>query len=330
MKKIKVSVIGVGHLGSIHVKLLDANPNAVLIGIRDIDRIKSQKISREFNCKDYDSLEETFSGSDSLIIAVPTSIHYEIAMKAIEAGKHCLIEKPITENYHQALELIKFAKEKKVLLQVGHVERFNPAIAALKNYKIQPLFIESHRLAQFKPRARDVSVIHDLMIHDIDIVLWLVKSPIIGIDASGIKVLSDTIDIANARLKFKNGATANITASRISAHPMRKMRIFQEGAYLSLDFQEQTVDVFKIYNEGENSTEGIPATNLGSIETGLRNKNIYFEKPVVKPINAIAEEQQAFLDAINHKSPIAVNAEEASEALRVAEVIIEMIKTFAK
>ena len=325
MEKIKVSVIGVGHLGSIHAKLLSANPNVELIGIRDIDRIKSQKISKEYNCKDYDSLEETLIESEAVIIAVPTSIHHEIAMEAIYAGKHCLIEKPITENYNQALELIKFAKEKNVLLQVGHVERFNPAIAALKNYNIKPLFIESHRLAQFKPRARDVSVIHDLMIHDIDIVLWLVKSPISGIDASGIKVLSDTIDIANARLKFENGATANITASRISAHPMRKMRIFQEGAYLSLDFQEQTVDVFRIYEEGENSTEGVPATNLGSIETGLRNKNIYFEKPIVIPNNAIAEEQQAFLDAINHKSPIAVNAVEASEALRVAEIIIEII-----
>jgi predicted dehydrogenase len=325
MNKIKVSVIGVGHLGSIHAKLLSSNLNAEFVGIRDIDRIKSQKISNEFKCKDYDSLDETLNDSEAVIIAVPTSLHHEIAMQSIEAGKHCLIEKPITENYSQALELIKFAKEKNVLLQVGHVERFNPAIAALKNYDIRPLFIESHRLAQFKPRARDVSVIHDLMIHDIDIVLWLVKSPFTGIDASGIRVLSDTIDIANARLKFANGATANITASRISAHPMRKMRIFQEGAYLSLDFQEQTVDVFRIYDEGENSTEGVPATNLGSIETGLRNKNIFFEKPVVIPINAIAEEQQAFLDAINHKSPIAVNADEASEALRVAEIIIEII-----
>jgi predicted dehydrogenase len=325
MNKLKVSVIGVGHLGSIHAKLLAANPNAELIGIRDIDRIKSQKKSQEFNCKDYDSLEEALLESDAVIIAVPTSIHHEIAMQSLEAGKHCLIEKPITENYNQALELIKSAKNNKILIQVGHVERFNPAIAALKNYNINPIFIESHRLAQFKPRARDVSVIHDLMIHDIDIVLWLVKSPITGIDASGVKVLTDTIDIANARLKFENGATANITASRISAHPMRKMRIFQVGAYLSLDFQEQKVDVFRIYDEGENSTEGVPATNLGSIETGLRNKNIFFEKPIVIPINAIAEEQQAFLDAINYKSPIAVNADEASEALRVAEIIIEMI-----
>ena len=171
-------------------------------------------------------------------------------------------------------------RKKNVLLQVGHVERFNPAIAALKNYNIKPLFIESHRLAQFKPRARDVSVIHDLMIHDIDIVLWLVKSPISGIDASGIKVLSDTIDIANARLKFENGATAKYNCiQNFCSSNEKNENISGRSIFIALDFQEQTVDVFRIYEEGENSTEGcFPQTNLGSIETGLRNKNIYFEK----------------------------------------------------
>ncbi len=325
MAKLRVSVVGVGHLGSIHARLWAANPNVELIGVRDIIPERAEKIAHEFGCKVFDSLEETIENSDATTVAVPTLIHWEIAKEFIEKGKHCLIEKPITNSYEESLDLIKLAKQNNVLIQVGHVERFNPAIKAIKPYDIKPLFIEAHRLGQFKPRARDVSVIHDLMIHDIDIILWLAQSKITNIDASGVAVLSDSIDIANARIKFENGLTANLTASRISANPMRKMRIFQKDAYISLDFQEHNVEVYRIYDEGLNSTEGVPAMMLGSIETGIKNRNIFFEKPNIEKINAIAEEQNAFISAIENNTPIAVNATEASEALKVAEEIIKII-----
>lgn len=326
MSKLKVSVVGVGHLGSIHARLWAANSNVELVGVRDIIPERAEKIANEFGCRVFNSLEETVENSDATTIAVPTISHWEIAKDFINQGKHCLIEKPITNSYSESLNLIELAKTNNVLIQVGHVERFNPVIKALKPYDIKPIFIEAHRLGQFKPRARDVSVIHDLMIHDIDIILWLAQSKIASIDASGVAVLSDSIDIANARIKFDSGLTANITASRISANPMRKMRIFQKDAYLSLDFQDHSVEVYRIYDEGLSSTEGIPAMMLGSIDTGLKNRNIFFEKPSIEKINAIAEEQNAFVSAIEKNTPIAVNAVEASEALRVAEEIIAMIE----
>lgn len=323
--KIKIGVIGVGHLGSIHARLWKNNDEVELIGIRDIIEDRNKAIASELNVKAFNSLDEIINECDALTIAVPTSIHFSIAKECILAGKPCLIEKPITNTYNEALELIEIAKSKKVIVQVGHVERFNPAIAVLKNYDLNPLFIESHRLGQFKPRARDVSVIHDLMIHDIDIILWLVKSKVKSIDANGVSVLTDTVDIANARINFENGCVANITASRISAHPMRKMRIFQKDAYISLDFQEQKVEVFKIYDKDKMPSDGMPAKMLGSIETGIRNSNIYYEVPVITSSNAIADEQNAFIKALKGIIETPVGAEEATEALNIAEQINKII-----
>ncbi|MFA6570935.1 MAG: Gfo/Idh/MocA family oxidoreductase [Bacteroidota bacterium] len=323
---IKISVIGTGHLGSIHAKLLKSCPNAELIGIFDIDVDKSKNLSEELNCRQFTSIAETLEYSDAITIASPTSLHYEIAKQCLNAGKHCLIEKPITSTYEEAKELISIAKEKSLMVQVGHVERFNPALSALKDYSLKPVFIEAHRLSQFKPRAIDVSVIHDLMIHDIDIMLWLVKSPVKRIDANGVAVLTDAPDIANARITFENGTVANLTASRISANPMRKMRIFQHNAYISIDFGNQDVEVFRILDETENFDDNNkPASMLGMLDAGIKNKKIVFEKPVVKEINAIAEEQKSFVRAIIEKSPVAVSAEEAAEALRITGLINEMI-----
>lgn len=324
---IKVGVIGVGHLGSIHSKLWKNIEGAQLIGIRDIIEEKNVQIAEELGVRAFSSLDEVIENCDAVTIAVPTSAHYEVASKCIAAGKHCLIEKPITSTYQEALELIDLAEKNNVVIQVGHVERFNPAIAAIKSYELKPLFIESHRLGQFKPRARDVSVIHDLMIHDIDIILWIVNSKVKNIEANGVNVLTDTTDIANARITFENGCVANITASRISAHPMRKMRIFQKDAYLSLDFQEQKVEVYKIYEDGSKPESGMPASMLGSIETGIKNKNIFFELPPVIKSNAIADEQQAFINAIKGIADNPVGAVEASEALKIAEEIISKIYT---
>ncbi|MFH1049891.1 MAG: Gfo/Idh/MocA family oxidoreductase [bacterium] len=323
---IKISVIGTGHLGSIHTRLWKSNPNVELTGIYDTDKTQAEKVAAGYGCKVFDTLQDALENSDGTTIAVPTSLHHEIALKSLDKGVHCLIEKPITSNSGEAYDLIKKANDKGLLIQVGHVERFNPALASLQDFPVNPMFIEAHRLAQFKPRATDVSVILDLMIHDIDIMLWLVKSKVKKIDANGVAVLTETPDICNARITFENGAVANLTASRISANPMRKMRIFQQNAYISIDFGKQDVEIFRIINEDEKfGLNDIPATMLGTIEAGLQNKKIIYHKPIIPEINAIAEEQNAFIQAIQEKSSVAVSAEEAAEALRIAELISEQL-----
>lgn len=326
MEKVKIGVIGTGHLGSIHLKLWKEAENVELVGFYDSDKARSESLSNEHNVKSFDNIDELINNCNAVTIAVPTIYHKEVAEKCIKSGIHCLIEKPITSTYPEAIELIKLAEEKNVLLQVGHVERFNPAIASLKSYKIEPLFIEAHRLSQFRPRAIDVSVIHDLMIHDIDIMLSVINSKVTHIEANGVAVLTDTPDIANARITFENGAVANLTASRITARPLRKMRIFQKNAYYSIDFGKQDVEVYSIHDdENAKRDSAVPAIMLGTIEAGLKNKDIYFEKPTVPQINAIAEEQKAFIDSIINNLPSVVTAESAAEALRVAEEINDLV-----
>ncbi|MFN4990253.1 MAG: Gfo/Idh/MocA family oxidoreductase [Ignavibacteria bacterium] len=315
-----ISVIGIGHLGMIHAKLLKQRDDIALIGISDVSREREEFVAKELDISIHESMDIAIEKSDAVIISASTKAHYDIAKKAIIAGKHCFIEKPITSTYQEAVELISLAESNNVIVQVGHVERFNPALMSLKSYAIEPLFIEAHRLAQFKPRATDVSVIHDLMIHDIDIVLWMVKSPVKNVDANSVSVLTETADIANARITFENGCVANITASRISAKPMRKMRVFQKNGYLSIDFAKPSVDVYRLA-EKEVANTAIPAMMLGEIDAGNSSKSIVFEQPPVPSINAIAEEHAAFIRSIVHGDPIAVTAHEAMEALRIAEII---------
>lgn len=324
---LKVSVIGTGHLGSIHTKLWKENPTTKMLGIFDVSRLKSQEIAAKYDVIRFETIDECIDQSDALIISVPTVNHFEIAMKCIKKGKHCLIEKPITSSYEEALIICQEAKARNLKIQVGHVERFNPAIAALKDYLKNPLFIEAHRLSQFKPRAIDVSVVHDLMIHDIDIVLSMVKSKVSKIDANGVAVITDTPDICNARLTFENGTVANLTASRISANAMRKMRIFQNNSYLSIDFAKPDLEIFSILDDGSMPPDSlIPATMLGKIEAGIKNKNIFFEKPNLPILNAIDEEQKAFANCIVNDLPVPVSAEDATEALRIAEEISKIIQ----
>lgn len=323
----KVSVVGTGHLGTIHTKLWANNSFVELVGLYDSEFDKSDKLAKEFNCKAFESLDEAIANSDCITIAVPTSLHFEIARKCIEAGIHCFIEKPITSTYEEAMHLIELAKKHNVIIQVGHVERFNPTLLAVKEMELNPRFIEAHRLAQFKPRATDVSVILDLMIHDIDIMLWLIKSNVSKIDSNAVSVLTNTPDICNARITFENGAVANLTASRISAHPMRKMRIFQQNQYISFDFAEQNVEIFKIVDNSENiSSDGIPATMLGTLDAGLKNRKIIYQKPLIPKINAIQEEQISFINAVTNNLPVAVSADDAAEALLIAEKIAQQVK----
>ncbi len=329
---LNIGVIGAGHLGAIHIKLLSQNKSINLIGIYDTDVFKAKEIANIYNIISFDSQIDLIKNCDCLIIASPTIFHHSIAKECLLQGKHCFIEKPITDTYSNALELIQIAKDKNLILQVGHVERFNPVMAVLDKYEISPLFIEGHRLSQFKPRSLDVSVVHDLMIHDIDICLMLTKSKIKKIEANGVSVLTNSTDIANARIHFNNGAVANLTASRISAKPMRKLRIFQKSAYFSLDFEKQDVKIFGLTENNINPNNINPENEkiqnsiiLGTIELDSINKNIIMENPTVPNINAIEQEHYSFINSIVNNSPAKVNGDEAAEALRIVEIINDLI-----
>ena len=317
-KKIKIVVIGTGHLGTIHSKLWKKCSKAELVGIYDIDYSKSHFLANSLDCKCFHSIEEALSLADAATISTPTSFHFQHALECIEKGVHCFIEKPITDSYAKAKEIIKLANEKNVLVQVGHVERFNPGLSQLSNYSVNPLFIEAHRLSQFKPRAIDVSVILDLMIHDIDIILWLIKSKVKSIQANGVSVLTDTIDIANARISFENNAVANLTASRISMRQMRKMRMFQKNAYFSIDFAEKELECYRLVDKDDSVQF--------DFELGHNNKKIILEKPKIADKNAIAEEQLLFAESILEGKPIAVSAEDAAKAMCIAEEISNQIE----
>jgi predicted dehydrogenase len=322
MEKIKVGVIGVGHLGSLHAKMFSSIDSVKLEGVYDSDISRAQNIAAEFQTKSFDSIDMLLPHVDVVSIATPTSSHHTVAMQVLAAGKHLFIEKPITESSEQANDLVEIARKKNLKIQVGHIERFNPALLSIDKFKLHPMFIESHRLAQFNPRGTDVAVIHDLMIHDIDIILSLVKSNVVNIQANGVAVVTNNIDIANARIQFENGCVANVTASRISASKMRKMRLFQRDAYISVNFLDGTSEVFKMVDVNDNTS---PSTMmLGMVEA--TNKKIIYEKPVRKEVNALKYELELFIDCIvNDKEP-EVSAEDGKRALEVAHEIIKKIE----
>lgn len=318
---IKTGIIGTGHLGEMHLKILkeiSKSDNGITIsGVYDIDKIKSENISSSYKVKCYESLDDIINESDALIVVSSTKSHFEIAKKIILNGKHLFIEKPVTETIQQAEDLLSLKKNENQKIQVGHIERFNPAILALEKYDIEPLFIESHRLAQFNPRGADVSVIQDLMIHDIDIILKLVKSKVKYINANGVGILTDSIDIANARIGFENGCVANITASRISLEKMRKMRIFQKNAYISIDFLSKESVIYNLKNADE--VKSIFAFDLGN------NKKVEREKVTIKEINPMKYEQEKFFEAIKTNKKEIVTLEDGLTALKIASEIIKEV-----
>lgn len=319
---IKTGIIGTGHLGEMHLKILkeiSKSDNEITIsGVYDIDKIKSENISSSYKVKCYESLDDIINESDALIVVSSTKSHFEIAEKIIQNGKHLFIEKPVTETIQQAEDLLALKKNENQKIQVGHIERFNPAILALEKYDIQPLFIESHRLAQFNPRGADVSVIQDLMIHDIDIILKLVKSKVKYINANGVGILTDSIDIANARIGFENGCVANITASRISLEKMRKMRIFQKNAYISIDFLSKESVIYNLKNADE--VKSIFAFDLGN------NKKVEREKVTIKEINPMKYEQEKFFEVIKNNQKEIVTLEDGLTALKIASEIIKEVE----
>ena len=311
---IRIGVVGVGHLGNFHLKQLSKIPGIFLSGIYDIDANRAQKIGKKYNVRTLSTLENLLKSSDAVSIVTPTNNHYSIANQALESECHVFIEKPITDNLNHARALLKKANDQKKIIQVGHIERFNPAFIALKKLSKHPRFIESHRLTPFNPRGNDVPVILDLMIHDLDIILSLVNSNINDIKANGVKVVSKTADIANARIKFKNGCVANLTASRISQKEMRKMRLFQADNYATIDFKEGILEEYKICYEKPKS---IAIENI--VEIGTDNKKyILYNKPVIQKYDALREELSHFIHSIQHASQPETNGASATEALRLA------------
>ena len=316
---LKAGVLGAGHLGKIHLRLLQQSEKYQLVGFYDPFTENAQKVANEFGYKLFDSIDELIDAVDVVDIVTPTLSHFDCAKQAIEKGKHIFIEKPITNTLQEAEAIRTLASQNHVRGQVGHVERFNPAFTAAKDMIDTPMFIETHRLAEFNPRGTDVPVVLDLMIHDIDIILSVVKSKVKSVHASGVSVISDTPDIANARIEFENGCVANLTSSRISMKNMRKSRFFQKDAYISVDFLEKKSEVVKMKDVPEQPDEF--AMILQNAE-GIK-KQIYFENPDVVENNAILDELESFADAINNNTTPIVSLSQGTEALRVAHLIID-------
>ncbi len=320
---LRVGVIGTGHLGSLHAKMLSQLPTAAFVGVFDADAAKAAAVAGMHGVTAFASREDLLDAVDAVTIASVTSTHFDVAHACLRSGKHVLVEKPITSTTAEARELVALATAKNLTLQVGHIERFNPAILALEPLSMRPLFIESHRLAQFNPRGSDVAVVLDLMIHDIDLILSLVGSPVARIDANGVAVVSESPDIANARIQFQNGCVANVTASRISQHKMRKMRLFQHDAYISIDFAQPLAEVFRLVDEGD--TQAQPTMLLGKIDQGARKRLIVYEQPEIPPMNALLEEMRSFIGCIQSGSRPVVSGQDGLQALEVAAEILKAI-----
>ena len=323
---LKVGVLGAGHLGKIHLRLLNQSEKYELTGFYDPNSENADKVAREFGYRKFDTIAELIAAVDVVDIVTPTLSHHDCAKEAILAGKHVFVEKPISNTVEEAEEIMELAAKHNVKGQVGHVERFNPAFIATKAMIESPMFIETHRLAEFNPRGTDVPVVLDLMIHDIDVILSVVKSPVKHINASGVSVISDTPDITNARIEFENGCVANLTASRISMKNMRKSRFFQKNAYISVDFLDKICEVVKMKDAPE-----VP----GDFDMILQNaegvkKQIYFDNPDVQANNAILDELETFADAINNDTTPVVTLKDGTEALRIAYRIIEASKNNLK
>lgn len=318
---LKAGVLGAGHLGKIHLRLLNQSDKYELAGFYDPNQKNAQKVAREFGYTSFSSIEELIDAVDVVDIVTPTLSHFDCAKKALGKGKHIFVEKPIANTVAEANEIIALAEKHGAKGQVGHVERFNPSFMAVRDKISNPMFIETHRLAEFNPRGTDVPVVLDLMIHDIDIILSLVNSPVKNINASGVSVISNSPDIANARIEFENGCVANLTASRISLKNMRKSRFFQRDAYISVDFLEKQVEVVKMKDAPKTVDEF--ALILQNAE-GVK-KQIYFENPKIIPNNAILEELETFADAIENNTTPIVTLIQGRDALKVA---LEVIASF--
>ncbi|MCS6933911.1 MAG: Gfo/Idh/MocA family oxidoreductase [Chitinophagales bacterium] len=323
-KKVRIGVLGVGHLGRIHLKLLREMTCYDITGFYDPDERNASRAEREFGIRRFESAHALIDNSDAVDIVATTTAHYMLAKEAITKGKHLFVEKPLAATVREAHELMKLVDEARVKAMVGHVERFNPAILALDRKNLRPLFIEVHRLAEFNPRGTDVSVVLDLMIHDLDIILSIVRGNVKRVSASGVAIISATPDIANARIEFDNGCVANVTASRVSVKSMRKMRIFQPGAYISIDFLKKKSDVFRLEDKAPVSQNG----NVNHLEIelpGQSKKYITYETVNRSDVNAIQTELELFYQSIAHHKAVPVTFEDGYRAMHLAQQILDKI-----
>jgi len=318
LQKVRVGVIGVGHLGKYHLHRLLELPQAQVVGLFDKDKEKGKGVAKSLGLRAWPSLNGLLREAEAVVAAVPTVSHYQVVMKALSQGIDVLVEKPIARSLDEAEEMVRMAQREGRILQVGHIERFNPAFASLKGMGIKPRFIEAHRLSPFNPRGMDVAVVLDLMIHDLDLVLALVNSPPQSVEAMGVAVISQEEDIANARIGFGNGCVANLTASRISARSMRKLRIFQKDSYLSLDFIQKSVEVYRL----------LPSQRKENGERifDLDGKSLIRRIITDEGIDPLREELSSFLSAIASRNPPLVSGKEGLEALQLALEVVEAIR----
>ncbi len=316
--KLKIGLVGVGHLGKIHLKCIQQLPEFELVGIYDIQSKEKEKVAYEHGVRAFSNYDELLQLCDAVDIVSSTSSHFELAEQAIRREKHCFIEKPVTATLEEAVALRELVKLHPVNVQIGHVERFNPSFAAIRPYIKQPKFIEAHRLSSFNPRGRDVSVIHDIMIHDLDLICLLANSPLKEVKANGVSLVSPLPDICNARLEFESGLVCNVTASRISMKQMRKLRIFQEDAYISIDMLEKEAQVIRLLDDNQENTI--------EIETHKGNKYISLVNPEIKPVNAILEELKSFCKSIVNEEVPEVNLDEGIQVLGLVQAITKQIE----
>ena len=318
---LKVGVFGVGHLGKFHLNNWKEIEGVKLVGFFDPNNDNANQVIEQYGLKRFMDEDKLMDACDIIDVITPTDHHYAVCMQAIRKGKHVFVEKPLANTIQEGRDIVNIVREANVKVQVGHVERFNPAFLALKGMNLNPMFIEVHGLAQFNPRGTEVSVILDLMIHDIDIILSLVKSDVKHISASGVAVMTDTPDIANVRIEFNNGCVANLTSSRISMKKMRKLRLFQPNSYIGIDFLEKKTEIIKLKQPED--------TNVFSfdIETQNGKKTIAIANPIISPQNAIKLELESFVDAIENNTPTVVSEIDGFLAMEVAHQILEKINS---
>lgn len=321
-KRLRIGVLGAGHLGRIHIQQAKEVPTLEVVGVYDTHAEKREALALEFGVPALGSLEEVIAASDLVDVVTPTLAHHTCARAALLAGKHVFIEKPLVNTLEEGRDLVELSRAKGLKVQVGHVERFNPAFQAALPAFNQPMFIETHRLAQFNPRGTDVPVVLDLMIHDIDIVLHVVGQPVVNVSASGVAVLSDSPDIANARIEFANGCVANLTASRISLKNMRKSRFFQRDAYISVDMLTKETEIVRM-RPVEKPDPFAVSIDLGN---GRGFREIGFDKPAVPPVNAIREELRSFADAILEDRDPVVTIDDGLAALETAYRVLDAMR----
>ena len=327
-QKTKIAVIGVGHLGKHHVEHLSNIKNVTLAGVYDIDRARAEGISKTFKIDCFNSIQDLLKNVDAVSIVTPTKNHKDVAELCIKAGKHVFIEKPITETVEEADTLIGLSKEHNTIIQVGHIERLNPALLPLEGYELYPRFVEVQRLAPYMIRGSDIPVVLDLMIHDIDLILTLIPSPVKHIESTGVSIMTNSVDIANARITFENGATANLTSSRVAKDRVRKLKIFQEDLYITVDFLIGLTEIYRAMDADQNDPNAIMTAPL---ESNGKHRQIFYEKPKIAKTDALKMELINFVKSIKGEESPVVDGPAGRNALKIAiEIQNKILEDFKK